>query len=197
MTRIKICGLKRVQDIEAVNLLRPDYIGFIVDYPKSHRSVTVNQLRALSSEADEGLVRVGVFVDYPPEVIIELLGDDVLDMAQLHGKESEETIRLIKRETGKPVIKSFHADQLGRALRTEADFPLFDNLVPGSGVSYDTTPLEGFPRPYFLAGGVGEGNARELIERLQPYALDASSSVETDKLKDSEKMRRLIDIVRS
>ena len=196
MTKIKICGLKRPEDIETVNAFRPDYAGFIVDYPKSHRSVSIERLRYLSSGLDDGIAKVGVFVDYDPSVIIELLQSGIIDIAQLHGRESEETIRAVK-EAGKPVIKSFHADQLEAALVTSADFPLFDNIVPGSGKSYDVTPLVGFKRPFFLAGGVSELNAVSLIAMLRPYALDASSSVETDKLKDSEKVRRLISIVRS
>ena len=85
-TKIKICGLSRPEDIEAVNEVKPDYAGFVVEVPKSRRNVSVQQLRRLTALLDHGIVSVGVFVNAPVELIVGLLQDGVLAMAQLHGR---------------------------------------------------------------------------------------------------------------
>ena len=107
MTRIKICGLSRPQDVAYVNQAKPDWCGFVVNFPKSRRSVTPDQLRALRRELDPSVVPVGVFVDQPVEVVTDLLNRGIISIAQLHGGEDEDYTAALraaprKRRSGRP-----------------------------------------------------------------------------------------------
>ena len=88
-TRIKICGLTRPEDIQAVNQAKPDFAGFIVEFPKSRRNVTVEQLKALREELDDSILPVGVFVNAPVELPAQLLNEGTIALAQLHGQEDD------------------------------------------------------------------------------------------------------------
>lgn len=107
MSRIKICGLRRPEDIAAVNEARPDYCGFIVEYPKSRRSIDRTTLRELVRGLREEIVPVGVFVNAPKELVAELLEEGTIQIAQLHGQESQEYIQELKVLTEKPLIQAF------------------------------------------------------------------------------------------
>ena len=107
MSRIKICGLRRPEDIAAVNEARPDYCGFIVEYPKSRRSIDRATLRELVRGLREEIVPVGVFVNAPKELVAELLEEGTIQIAQLHGQESQEYIQELKVLTEKPLIQAF------------------------------------------------------------------------------------------
>ena len=107
MSRIKICGLRRLEDIAAVNEARPDYCGFIVEYPKSRRSIDRATLRELVRGLREEIVPVGVFVNAPKELVAELLEEGTIQIAQLHGQESQEYIQELKVLTEKPLIQAF------------------------------------------------------------------------------------------
>ena len=96
-TRIKICGLTRLEDIQAVNEAKPDFAGFIVEFPKSRRSVTVEQLKALREKLDESILPVGVFVNAPVELPAQLLNEGTIALAQLHGQEDENYIRQLTK----------------------------------------------------------------------------------------------------
>ena len=95
-TRIKICGLTRPEDIQAVNQAKPDFCGFIVEFQKSRRNVTVEQLKALREKLDESILPVGVFVNAPVELPAQLLNEGTIALAQLHGQEDENYIRQLK-----------------------------------------------------------------------------------------------------
>ncbi|ETP73222.1 phosphoribosylanthranilate isomerase [Lachnospiraceae bacterium JC7] len=208
MTKVKICGLRRQEDIEAVNRLRPEYIGFVF-YEKSRRNVTEEEAMALREALDPDIISVGVFVDAEPELILRLMRKGIISIAQLHGHETEEYIEKLKKEMeigfGEPehergfkVMKAFLVkteEDLAAARETDADYILFDNGL-GSGESFDWEILRDFPKPYFLAGGLTDANVSDAIQRLSPYAVDISSGVETDGFKDPEKMRSFIDAVR-
>ena len=107
MSRIKICGLRRPEDIAAVNEARPDYCGFIVEYPKSRRSIDRTTLRELVRGLREKIVPVGVFVNATKELVAELLEEGTIQIAQLHGQESQEYIQELKVLTEKPLIQAF------------------------------------------------------------------------------------------
>ena len=107
MSRIKICGLRRPEDIAAVNEARPDYCGFIVEYPKSRRSIDRTTLRELVRGLREKIVPVGVFVNAQKELVAELLEEGTIQIAQLHGQESQEYIQELKVLTEKPLIQAF------------------------------------------------------------------------------------------
>lgn len=199
MTKIKICGLKREEDIEAVNRLKPDFCGFIVEFPKSSRNINRNRLRELRKNLCSEVTPVGVFVDAPIELVAELLNDDVISMAQLHGHEDAEYITSLKQMTDKPLIKAFIVKDesvIDRALACEADYILLDQGL-GGGKTFDWSLIPEIKRPFFLAGGLDNSNLQKAAEEIRPYAVDLSSSLETEGFKDPVKMAQAIDIIRS
>ena len=105
MTKVKICGLTRLEDIQAVNRYMPDYIGFVFA-EKSRRFVSPQSAKELKRKLSSDITSVGVFVNEAKEQIARLLDDHTIDMAQLHGQETEQEIRWIKIQTGKSVIKA-------------------------------------------------------------------------------------------
>ena len=200
-TKCKICGLYREEDITYINQVRPEYCGFIIEYPKSHRSLTVEQVEKLSKNVDKGIIRVGVFVDTSADLIEDLLNREVIDIAQLHGDEDDAFVKKIQKNTGKPVIKAFvikAAKDLELVRRSSADYVLLD-AGRGQGKSLDWNWLREnhLGRKYFLAGGLDRDNIEKAIEMLHPYAVDISSGVETEKKKDLEKIKEIKEMMES
>lgn len=191
MTKIKICGLSRPQDIDYVNEARPDWCGFIINFPKSHRNVTPEQVRALRAVLAPSVLPVGVFVDRPAEEIAQLLKDGTISVAQLHGHEGPEDIAALRAlAPGCQIWKAFKvrsAADLEEALASPADLVLLDN-GQGTGQTFDWSLVTGVKRPFLLAGGLTPDNIPQAIEAVHPYGLDLSSGVETDKVKDREKI---------
>lgn len=197
--KIKICGLRRPEDIEAVNFFQPDYVGFIVEFPKSFRSVTAEELNGLTAKLDKNITAVGVFVNAPEELLAQLLNEGIIGMAQLHGQEDEDYIRRLRTLTDKPLIKAFSVrseDDIKNAVKSSADYILLDQGGGGTGKAFDWSLIQEMNRPFFLAGGIGPDNLERAIQEIHPYAVDLSSSVETDRWKDPEKIRQVVDIVR-
>lgn len=196
--KIKICGLTRPEDIACVNRLLPDYIGFVC-WPGSRRFVSEEQAARLKAALSSEIKAVGVFVDAPVEEITALLQKGVIDMAQLHGEESEEDVCRIRELTGKPVIRAVKVScrrDVEEWQGSAADYLLFDSGM-GSGRTFDWSLLEEVKRPYFLAGGLGADNLEQVLARVRPYGVDVSSSLETDGYKDPEKIRRVMELVRN
>ena len=196
MTKIKLCGLRRAEDIEAANLLKPDYIGFVF-YKKSKRYISYEEAKILKSMLS--IKAVGVFVDENPKVVADLLEKGIIDLAQLHGNEDEAYIKALRKLTDKPLIKAFQiktTEELKKAEASSADMILLD-AGTGDGVSFDWDMLKSFNRPYFLAGGMTPENVSPAIEKLHPYGVDVSSGIETDGFKDLKKMREFVYNVRS
>ena len=190
-TKIKICGLRRREDILAVNEAKPDYCGFIIEFPSSFRSVTADEVRELVKELDPEIRPVGVFVNAPMELVRTLLDDGTLALAQLHGQEDESYIRELKTYTDKLIIKAFSiktAEDIEKALQSPADYILLDQGGGGTGKTFDWSLIPEIQRPFFLAGGLDAGNIPDAVRLMQPWVLDLSSSVETDKIKDREKI---------
>lgn len=197
MTKIKMCGLSRLCDIEAANEIRPEYIGFVFA-PKSRRYVTPETAAELKKRLLPGILAVGVFVDEKPETVAGLLERQIIDMAQLHGREEEAYLARLRSLTGRPVIQAFRVragEDVARARKSSADYVLLDSGA-GTGKVFDWALTGEMDRPYFLAGGLGPENVREAIERLRPYAVDVSSGIETGGRKDPEKMAALAAAVR-
>ena len=197
MTRIKLCGLTRPEDIEIANALRPEYIGFVF-YKKSRRYVEEEKARGLKSLLSKEIKAVGVFVDEPPGKIAHLLDSGIIDIAQLHGSEDEGYIKKLKTLSDKPVIKAFRVeskDDVKRAEDSIADFILLDS-GQGSGNAFDWALLSDIRRDYFLAGGLDPGNVSDAIRALHPFAVDVSSGIETDHIKDKNKMAAFVSAVR-
>ena len=199
MTRIKLCGLTRPCDMEWANALMPDYIGFVFA-KKSKRHVSPETARALREKLSGSIRAVGVFVNEAPEAVATLLNEGIIDIAQLHGGEDEAYIRVLRRLTGRPLIQAFRVDSpadLDRARRSGADHVLLDHGAGGTGSAFDWTLLQGFDRPYFLAGGLAPGNVAQAINALHPFAVDVSSGVETEGVKDVLKMTAFVNAVRN
>lgn len=198
-TKIKICGLRRQEDVQAVNEAKPDFAGFVVEVSRSFRSISVSRVRELTEELNREILAVGVFVNAPEELAAELLNDGTIALAQFHGQEDEEYIRRLRNLTDKPLIRAFSVrteEDIRRAMQSSADYILLDQGGGGTGTPFDWSLIPYMERPFFLAGGLGTGNLEEAIHRLHPYAVDLSSSVETERWKDSSKIQEAVDIVR-
>jgi len=196
--KIKICGLRRQEDIAYVNQVMPDYAGFILA-EGFKRQISREQARSLKERLSDKIQAVGVFVNNPVEEIISYLEENIIDMAQLHGDETEEDIQYIQAVTAKPVIKAVKVQNryvVEAWLDSSADYLLFDGGT-GTGKSFDWRLLADVERDYFLAGGLNPGNIGEAVQLLTLYAIDISSGVETDGVKDLEKMQAAVNKVRS
>jgi len=198
MVKVKVCGLSRPGDIESVNIWKPDYIGFV--FASSRRNVTPVQAFELRRKLCSDIIPVGVFVDEPVENILSLVRDGVIDVIQLHGSENEEYIQKIKLLTGKQVIKAVSVQKKGDVqewTETAADYLLLDNKGGGTGEKFDWDLIGETDKPYFLAGGLNTDNITEAIVKTAPFAVDVSSGVETDGMKDPVKIKKIIRMVRN
>ena len=195
MAKIKICGLSRLCDIEAVNEGKPEYIGFV--FAESRRQVSPAQAEQLRAKLSADIIPVGVFVNETPTNIISLVRSGVISAVQLHGDENEAYIENIKRLAGKPIIKAVPILKPGDAQAwadTNADYLLLDNKHGGTGQAFDWDLIGELNKPFFLAGGLNMQNIEAAVQQVSPYAVDVSSGVEIGGLKDREK---IISIIRS
>lgn len=198
MIRIKLCGLTRPEDIAAANALQPEYIGFVFA-PKSKRYLSPQQAALLRARLDPAIKAVGVFVNEPPEAVARLLNENIIDIAQLHGQEDAAYLARLRSLTAKPLWQAFRAESaagLAAAARSTADMVLLDSGAGGTGTVFNWKLLQGFPRPYILAGGLDAENAADATARLHPYAVDVSSGIETAGKKDPAKMAAFVAAVR-
>ena len=198
MTKIKLCGLSRLCDIEMVNQLVPEYIGFVFA-TQSKRYISPDQIMKLKKHIHPSITTVGVFVNEAPEEVSKLLNHGVIDMAQLHGREDEDYIKVLRTVTDKPIIKAFSINteaDLIDAYESTADYVLLDSGYGGTGKTFDWELAKSLVRPYFLAGGLSLINIDRAIKTLDPYAVDVSSGIETDGQKDMDKMSEFVHIVR-
>ncbi len=197
MTKIKLCGLSRMQDIETANQLKPDFIGFVFAR-NSKRRVSHLKAAELKSKLNSDIKSVGVFLDDDLDMVGALMNLGIVDMVQLHGSEDEEYIAKLRTITDKPIIKAFiinSIDDVKKAEKSTADYILLDG-GKGSGKAFDWTLLKDIKRPYFLAGGLNPNNAADAVASLKPYAVDVSTGIETDGFKDAEKMTAFVSAVR-
>lgn len=197
MTCIKLCGLFRSCDIAAANELKPDYIG-LVFASKSKRRVTAAQAAELKGLLSADIRAVGVFVNESVELVAELLNSNIIDLAQLHGAEDNAYIESLRKLTDKPIIKAFQigsAADVPTAESSAADYVLLDSGA-GTGTVFDWSLIKKIKRPYFLAGGLETDNVSLAVQSLQPYAVDVSSGIETDGVKDKRKMAAFVAAVR-
>ena len=196
--KIKLCGLTRPCDIEAVNELQPDYIGFVFA-KKSRRYVSPEKAEELKAMLAPGIQAVGVFVNEEPEQIVSLLEAGIIDVAQLHGQEDEREIRRLRELTDHPLIQAFRIDteqDVERANASTADYVLLDSGAGGTGTVFDWDLLQAIRRPYFLAGGLDTENLGTVKAKLNPYGIDVSSGIETDGYKDKKKMTAFVAAAR-
>lgn len=197
MTKIKMCGLSRIEDIEAANAIKPDYIGFVFA-EISKRRVSALEASKLKSKLDPDINAVGVFLDDKLDFVASMLNLGIVDVVQLHGSEDEEYIEKVRQITNKPIIKAFiirSKEDVERAEKSTADYILLDG-GKGEGKVFDWSLLKDIKRPYFLAGGLNPGNASDAVKALKPYAVDVSTGIETNGVKDREKMTAFANAVR-
>lgn len=199
MSKIKICGLKRQEDILAVNEAKPDFCGFVIEVPKSSRCVSRELVRELTKGLHADVLPVGVFVNAPAELPAQLLNEGTLAVAQLHGKEDEAYIQELRRLTDKPLIQAFSVrtmEDIERACASTADYILLDQGSGGTGKTFDWSLVKGIERPFFLAGGLSVENLEQAVRRLNPWAVDLSSSLEVEGKKDAGRIQAAVEIVR-
>ena len=202
MAKIKICGLRREEDIAFVNEYRPDFIGFV--FAPSKRQVTREKAVSLKRQLRNDIIALGVFVNQPPEEIVSCVEQGAIDWIQLHGDESEDMIRKLKERLSVPILKAVRVkkeEDIREADKLSCDYLLLDafssSAYGGTGqrFSWDMIPKD-IRHPYFLAGGIDSANIREAL-KTDCYAVDVSGGAETRGYKDKKKIEQLVKAVRS
>ena len=198
LSKVKICGLSRSADIEAVNRALPDFVGFV--FAPSRRRVDAITAASLREKLDPRIKAVGVFVNDDLWSVAKICGEGLIDLVQLHGDEDGSYIRRIKDICGCHVIKAVGVGDRLPALPVDADYLLFDTLSAhrgGTGKAFDWNILREYSDiPYFLAGGLTGKNVAGALKSLTPFCVDVSSGVETGGLKDAGKINEFVNIVR-
>lgn len=198
--KIKICGLSRPEDIEAVNRCRPDYIGFV--FAPSRRQVTAKTARKLKERLRQDISVIGVFVNAPQAEIIALADSGAIDLIQLHGDESADYLYALKERVPLPVIGALRFREAGEILAAQTlpyEYLLLDAYRNGSyggtGETFDWNAIPPLEKPFFLSGGLTPENLPRAMKQ-GAYCLDVSSGAETDGHKDPEKIKAIVEMVR-
>lgn len=201
--KLKLCGIRRIEDVRMINQAAPDYAGFIF-WPKSRRYISPSDAKILRVSLKRGIEPVGVFVNEEPRRIAEIAAEVRLRVIQLHGDEDEAYIRSLRSMYAGEIWKAAgvrSAEDIERACRLSADMLLFDafntDLRGGTGKRINLGLLkEAAPsRPYFLAGGINASNVREIIAEAAPYGIDVSSGFEVDGAKNSRRLDELMEAI--
>lgn len=193
--KIKICGLFQEADIDYVNEAKPNYIGFV--FAKSKRQVDYHQAKLLKDKLDPTIKAVGVFVDSDIDKITSLVNDRIIDIVQLHGSEDHQYIKKLKQDINVPVIKAIKVTSSKdlNDLDYPVDYYLLDNRTSGSGKAFDWSLIKELDKPFFLAGGIDLNNLDEAISKAS-YGIDVSSGVETNGVKDHDKIIEMVRRIR-
>lgn len=198
MTKIKICGLSRLEDIDAVNQALPDYIGFV--FAASRRRVDGETAKVLKAALSPEIKAVGVFVNDSVEEIVALAENGTIDLIQLHGDEDEKMITELKKAVPLPIIKAMRIRDASDIKKTNADYRLFDTFdasqYGGSGECFNWNLIADLKEDFFLAGGLNIDNIEEAINRVNPFGVDISSGVETNGKKDRGKIIKIVEKIR-
>lgn len=204
MVKVKICGIKTLQDVEFVNRQKPDFTG-LVFYPLSKRYVSLITARSLKAKLNKKIKSIGVFVNAPPEEIAAAAELGIINMVQLHGDETNAYIAELRKICTLPIIKAVRVREeadIKKAAFYNCEYFLFDTYSTasygGTGRQFDTQLLKGVKinKPYFLAGGLNAGNVRSALKGLKPYAVDVSGGVESGGSKDEIKIKNFIKQVK-
>lgn len=196
MVKVKICGIRRAEDIEIINKYPPDYIGFV--FAESKRQIDFDTAKTLKKLLKVNIPVVGVFVNGNVEDILELYRNDIIDIAQLHGDENEDYINQLKEEA--PELKLIKAIEINKKEdlndyeNMDVEYLLLDS-GKGSGKTFNWDLInKNISKDFFLAGGLNSANFNQAIERFQPYGIDLSSGVETNGYKDEEKIKKIMEL---
>ena len=216
--KVKMCGISKVETIPAIVDAKPDYMGLV--FAPSKRQVTVDQAKILVEELHRGYAKkygsdtehdkngtiktVGVFVNETVENLVTIANEANLDAVQLHGDEDEAFIQSLKERTNVEVWKAVQirsAADVEKWIDSSADMLLFDAYHKdergGTGEVFDWSSLDAFERPFMLAGGIDSTNVARAIRTVRPYGIDISSGIETNGVKDDEKIKAFTKIVKS
>lgn len=197
MSKIKICGIQYKEEIEFLNLLKPDYIGFV--FAISKRQIDYHKAKVLKAYLQPSIETVGVFVNHNIEEIIQLAEEGIINLVQLHGSEDKGYIENLKRYIRLPLIKAIQVGEKIELPDVDVDYYLLDKKSErshgGTGECFDWSLLGNTGKPYFLAGGIGADNIDEALS-YSPYCIDLSSKVEVDGKKDMHKVKEVIEKVR-
>ena len=209
--KVKMCGISKVETIPAIVDAKPDYMGLV--FAPSKRQVTVEQAKILVEELhkqyavrynSETIKTVGVFVNETVENLLKIAEEVKLDVIQLHGDEDESFIQILKEQSNVEVWKAVQVRSAADAekwIDSSADMLLFDAYHKdergGTGEVFDWSSLDEFERPFMLAGGIDSTNVARAIRTVRPYGIDISSGIETNSVKDNEKMKAFTNIVRT
>ena len=209
--KVKMCGISKVETIPAVVDAKPDYMGLV--FAPSKRQVTVEQAKTLVEELhkqyavrynSETIKTIGVFVNETVENLLKIAEEVKLDVIQLHGDEDESFIQILKEQSNVEVWKAVQVRNAADAekwIDSSADMLLFDAYHKdergGTGEVFDWSSLDEFERPFMLAGGIDSTNVARAIRTVRPYGLDISSGIETNGVKDDEKIKAFTNIVRT
>ena len=189
--KVKICGLKTLEDIDYINEVLPDFAGFI--FAESSRRISFNQAAKMKSKLNKNIKSIGVFVNEKTEKIINAAEEGIIDLIQLHGNEDNNYIKEIGNKLKLPVIKAFKADSNLKynIENTIADYVLIDscnkNQFGGTGQLFDWGLIPETDKKIFLAGGLNADNIIRAIKEVNPYCLDINSGVEINGKKDRKK----------
>ena len=209
--KVKMCGISKVETIPAVVEAKPDYMGLV--FASSKRQVTVEQAKTLvevlhkqcKAQNDTVSIKtVGVFVNETLDNLVTIANEANLDVVQLHGDEDEAFIQSLKERTNVEVWKAIQIRSAADAaawIDSSADMLLFDAYHKdergGTGDVFDWSCLDTFERPFMLAGGIDSTNVARAIRTVRPYGIDISSGIETNGVKDDEKITAFTKIVKS
>lgn len=209
--KVKMCGISKVETIPAIVDAKPDYMGLV--FAPSKRQVTVDQAKTLVEELhkqyavrynSETIKTVGVFVNETVENLLKIAEEVKLDVIQLHGDEDESFIQILKEQSNVEVWKAVQvrrATDAEKWIDSSADMLLFDAYHKdergGTGEVFDWSSLDEFERPFMLAGGIDSTNVARAIRTVRPYGIDISSGIETNGVKDNEKVKAFTNIVRT
>lgn len=202
--RIKFCGIRRLEDVAAVNFCQPDYMGMILS-GGFRRSISQEQAQRLVQEKSAAIAAVGVFVNESSETICRMAEQLHLQVIQLHGNESAEQIQTLQQKTGLPVWKALRIgtlEDLEAAGTNPADCLILEGKtgagIGGTGVCADWELLarHSWNRSFFLAGGLQPENVLEAIATVSPTGVDFSSGIEEDGVKSLRRMKQLMTLIR-
>ena len=209
--KVKMCGISKVETIPAIVDAKPDYMGLV--FAPSKRQVTVEQAKILIEELHKQCINhydikvvktVGVFVNETLDNLVRIADTANLDAVQLHGDEDEAFIQSLKERTNVEVWKAIQirsAADTEKWIDSSADMLLFDAYHKdergGTGEVFDWSSLDAFERPFMLAGGIDSTNVARAIRTVRPYGIDISSGIETNGVKDDEKITAFTKIVKS
>ena len=200
--KIKFCGIRRLEDVAAVNLCQPDYMGMILS-GGFRRSISQEQAQCLVQEKSDAIAAVGVFVNESSETICRMAEQLHLQVIQLHGNESAEQIQTLQQKTGLPVWKALRIgtlEELEAAGTNPADCLILEGKtgagIGGTGVCADWELLarHSWNRSFFLAGGLQP--VLEAIATVSPTGVDFSSGIEEDGVKSLRRMKQLMTLIR-